>query len=224
MQHEKLLKRLKRRFPDLFYRGLEIKPLAVGIAKQIFNELRKDNSSITLEQVRKDLSKVTSMPRYLKRIVTGGCRYNIYGSIEGYIQPKEINYSKRILEGYTLSKQRHLQKQFDDIYSKLMQKRIKDGIIAGVDTQVLYMAFYKRPEIKDVMEGYKLNQLYKCDFDLQRSVSDLGQLTEKLFTKLITDYPGFEVDQTFYYCYLVDKNFYRYSVKFVGDKLLCERD
>lgn len=76
----------------------ELKPLAIGIEKQIFKTINDNHLSASKRVVQRLLSKHCFKRRYLRNVLAGGKRYNLDGTPAGEIIPTEQQHAAKAID------------------------------------------------------------------------------------------------------------------------------
>ena len=86
---------LTARFPQCFPIQAPLAPLKIGIHAEILAAL---NGAINPDQLQRALAEYTSVPSYLRSIVPGASRCDLYGSSAGVVTHEEAAYAKAKME------------------------------------------------------------------------------------------------------------------------------
>jgi ProP effector len=81
---------LAARFPQCFSIEVPRAPLKIGIHAEILTAL---NGAIRPDQLQRALADYTSVPGYLRSIVSGASRCDLYGSPAGVVTDEEAAYA-----------------------------------------------------------------------------------------------------------------------------------
>lgn len=93
---EQALLMLNAYWPDCFDRT-EVKIMKIKIREDMFDDREKRQLPISRKQIRHCLKSVAQSPAYLKCMVPGSVRYDIYGQPAGVVSENEALRAKKLI-------------------------------------------------------------------------------------------------------------------------------
>lgn len=116
---------LIQELPHCFKKGDGKQPLCIGIHIQVHTHY-KDDARFESNLIQQGLNKYCNSPKYIKNIITGASRIDIYGTATGVIMPEEEAHAKKRLQKIIDDQQRKLQRAEEE--SSLKNAGIKKQI------------------------------------------------------------------------------------------------
>ncbi len=92
-----VLEVLKDELPTCFRRGKEKRPLAHGVHESVIRYYAAD-SRFNQEVLKKAIELYVNGTKYLKNVICGGSRIDLYGKPISNITSSDRDYAKNILE------------------------------------------------------------------------------------------------------------------------------